>query len=92
MCSHQDPRFAGSNPAEVDGFFQDIKILSTSPPGGTKDSTIVLFFYCIIFVMPALVVEFDGFSGHRTPKHMTFVRDLKAVDLDYEILRVIKET
>ena len=29
------PRFAGSNPAEVDGFFQGVKILSTSPPGGT---------------------------------------------------------
>ena len=28
-------RFAGPNPAEVDGFFQDVKILSTSPPGGT---------------------------------------------------------
>ena len=26
----------GSNPAEVDGFFQDVKILSTSPPGGTS--------------------------------------------------------
>ena len=25
----------GSNPTEVDGFFQDVKILSTSPPGGT---------------------------------------------------------
>ena len=24
---------SGSNPAEVDGFFQDVKILSTSPPG-----------------------------------------------------------
>ena len=34
-CSPRDPRFVGSNPAEVDGFFQDIKILSTSPPGGT---------------------------------------------------------
>ena len=34
-CSPQDPSFAGSNPAEVGGFFQDIKILSTSPPGGT---------------------------------------------------------
>ena len=33
--SPRDPRFAGSNPAEVDGFFQDVKILSTSPPGGT---------------------------------------------------------
>ena len=31
-CSPRDPRFAGSNPAEVDGFFQDVKILSTSPP------------------------------------------------------------
>ena len=29
------PRFAGSNPVEVDGFLQDVKILSTSPPGGT---------------------------------------------------------
>ena len=34
-CSPRDPRFACSNPAEVDGFFQDVKILSTSPPGGT---------------------------------------------------------
>ena len=33
--SPRDPRFAGSKPAEVDGFFQDVKILSTSPPGGT---------------------------------------------------------
>ena len=33
--SPQDPRFVGSNPAEVNGFFQDVKILSTSPPGGT---------------------------------------------------------
>ena len=24
-CSPRDPRFAGSNPAEVDGFFQDVK-------------------------------------------------------------------
>ena len=34
-CSLRDPRFAGTNPAEVDGFFQDVKILITSPPGGT---------------------------------------------------------
>ena len=34
-CSARDPRFADSNPAEVNGFFQDVKILSTSPPGGT---------------------------------------------------------
>ena len=34
-CSPRDPRFAGSNPTEADGFFQDVKILNTSPPGGT---------------------------------------------------------
>ena len=34
-CSPRDPMFAGSNPTEVDGFSQDVKILSTSPPGGT---------------------------------------------------------
>ena len=34
-CSPRDPSFPGSNPAEVDGLFQDVKILSTSPPGGT---------------------------------------------------------
>ena len=28
-------RFAGSNPADVDGFFQDVKIPSTSSLGGT---------------------------------------------------------
>ena len=33
--STRDPRFACSNPAEVDGLFQDVKILSTSPPVGT---------------------------------------------------------
>ena len=32
-CSPRDPSFAGSNPVEFDGFFQDVKILSTSPPG-----------------------------------------------------------
>ena len=31
----QDSRFTGSNPTEVNGFFQDVKVLSTSPPGGT---------------------------------------------------------
>ena len=31
----RDQRFAGSNPVEADGFFQDVKILRTSPPGGT---------------------------------------------------------
>ena len=35
MCLPRDPRFAGSNLVEVDGFFQDIKILSTSRSGGT---------------------------------------------------------
>ena len=34
-CSPRDPRFTGSNPAEVDGFFQDVKVLSTSTLGGT---------------------------------------------------------
>ena len=34
-CSPRDPRFAGSHPAEVDGVFQDVKILNTSPPGAT---------------------------------------------------------
>ena len=33
-CSPGDPRFA--DPAEVDGYFQDVKFLSTSPPGGTS--------------------------------------------------------
>ena len=32
--SPRDPGFAGSNQAEVDEFFQDVKILSTSLPGG----------------------------------------------------------
>ena len=35
-CLPRDPKFAGSNPAEVDGFFQDVKILSRSPPGGSR--------------------------------------------------------
>ena len=34
-CLPQDPRFVGSNLAEVNGFFQDLKILSTSPLAGT---------------------------------------------------------
>jgi hypothetical protein len=34
-CSPWDPRFVGSNLTEVDGFFQDVKILSTNPPGRT---------------------------------------------------------
>ena len=33
MCSPRDPKFAGPNPAEDDGFFHDVKILSTIPPG-----------------------------------------------------------
>ena len=36
MCSPRYPRFADSNPAEVDGFFQDVKILSTSHTGGSS--------------------------------------------------------
>ena len=39
--SSRDPRFAGSNPAEVDEFFQDEKIPKTSPPGaGSRESEI----------------------------------------------------
>ena len=34
-CLPRDPRFAGLNPAEVDGFFQEVKILIISPPGVT---------------------------------------------------------
>ena len=34
-CSPRDPTFVGSNPADVDGFFQDVKIMNTSPPGRT---------------------------------------------------------
>ena len=34
-CSPRDPRFAGSYPAEVDEFFQDVEILSTSTLAGT---------------------------------------------------------
>ena len=34
-CSPRDPRFAGSNPTEVDWFFQSVKIQSTCPPGET---------------------------------------------------------
>ena len=33
-CLPQDSRFAGSNPTEVDEFFEDVKILSKSPPEG----------------------------------------------------------
>ena len=33
--SPRDPKFADSYPAELDGFFQDVEILSTSLPGGT---------------------------------------------------------
>ena len=33
-CSPRDPKFEGSNPTDVEEFFQDVKILSTSPPGG----------------------------------------------------------
>ena len=33
--SPRDPRFASLNPVEVDGFFQDVKILSTSLPEET---------------------------------------------------------
>ena len=34
-CSPRGSRFPGSNLTEVDGCFQDVKILSTFPPWGT---------------------------------------------------------
>ena len=34
-CYCRDLKFAGSNPTKVDGFFHNVKILSTNPPGGT---------------------------------------------------------
>ena len=34
-CLPGDPSYVGLNSAEVVGFFQDVKILSTYPPGGT---------------------------------------------------------
>ena len=34
-CSPRDPRLAGSNPAEVNRLFEDVKILSTGLPAGT---------------------------------------------------------
>ena len=34
-CDPRDLKLASSNPTEVDGFFQNVKILSTNPPGGT---------------------------------------------------------
>ena len=33
-CYPGDLKFAGSNPTEVDGFFQNVIILSKIPPGG----------------------------------------------------------
>jgi hypothetical protein len=33
--SAEDPMFMGSNPTEVDGLFQDVKVLSARPAGGT---------------------------------------------------------
>ena len=33
-CSPRDLRFAGSTPTGAGGFFQDVKIPSTNPPGG----------------------------------------------------------
>ena len=33
-CSPRDPNFAGSNPTEINGLFQGVKTLRTSPPGG----------------------------------------------------------
>ena len=32
-CSPRDPRYADSNPTELDEFFQDVKILSSKSSG-----------------------------------------------------------
>ena len=34
-CYPRDLKFAGSNPTEVDGFFQNVQLPSTNPLGGT---------------------------------------------------------
>ena len=48
ICSPRDPRFTGSNPAEVDGFFQNIKILLLS------ENKLMIYtvsaFVCVCFV------------------------------------------
>ena len=44
--SPRDPRFAGSNPAEVDEFFQGVKILNTSPNEFEED---------LLMIMPHLI-------------------------------------
>ena len=41
MCSPRDPRFVISNLVEVD--FQDVQILSTSPPEGTLSCGVFMF-------------------------------------------------
>ena len=44
--SPRDPSFTVSNPAEVDEFFfQNVKILSTSPPGWVKPGVPSLRFW-----------------------------------------------
>ena len=42
-CSPRDPSFAGSNASEVDGFFQDVKVLSTSLLNNLKTEKIGLW-------------------------------------------------
>ena len=39
---------AGLNPAEVDEFFQDVKILSTSSPGGTLSWGSRVIDFCLV--------------------------------------------
>ena len=48
MCLPQDTMFVGSNLAEVNGVFQDVKILSTSPPGGTLNCGSRIRYYRLV--------------------------------------------
>ena len=50
-CSPRDPKFAISNSAEIDRFFQDVKIIGTSHPGGIdgKISVRIIYSYYLFF-------------------------------------------
>ena len=70
QCSPQDPRFAGSNPVEVDGFFQDVKILSTSPPGVTLSwESRVLDFRLVKNLKPEKIGLRVKFNWHVRPSN-----------------------
>ena len=70
--SPRDPSSAGSNLAEVDEFFQDVKILSTNPPRGTRGN---------VLASRSEVRGFKprrwGFSGPRNPEQKSSERGFK---------------